>query len=59
MDLNKDAWCPSMCLVRCDRTQGQRSVRFTGMSDGVGLSPTLSIMAPFFVGAYKNVVVTS
>jgi hypothetical protein len=52
-DLNKDMWRPSVCLAWCDRTQGQHPGRLTGASGGVGLSPTLSIMALFFVGAYK------
>jgi hypothetical protein len=48
--LKRDAWRPSVRWARCDRTQGQRSVRLTGVSGGVGLSSTLSIMALFFEG---------
>jgi hypothetical protein len=54
-----NAWCPSVCLARRDQTQGQRLVRLTGASGGVGLSPTLNITALFFVGAYKYVLVGS
>jgi hypothetical protein len=55
----KGAWRPSVRLAWCDRMQGQRPLQLTGASGGVELSPTLSITALFFEGAYKFMVAGS